>query len=214
MICLAISDKKVENCLSLLDKAELAEIRLDLTEFSIEEIKMVFKHPTPAIATCRPDKTGKKEQLEKLTAAIQAGAAYVDIEIEADKDQQEALIAVARKNNCKVIVSYHNFESTPGLKDLYNIIDECYTLGADVAKIATLCHTKADSARLLSLYSTDKPLVALGMGKYGKITRIMAPFMGAEFTFASTDEGVETAPGQIGYSRMKEIIHYLNNELN
>ncbi len=213
MICLAISEKNIEKCLSLLEKVELAEIRLDLTDFSVEEIQKVFSHSTPTIATCRPDKMGTKDQMERLTAAIKAGAAYVDIEIEAEKEQQEALIAVARQFNCKVIISYHNFEKTPGLKELYSIVDQCYALGADIAKLATFCNSQADSARLLSLYSNNKALVALGMGAYGKITRIVAPLLGAEFTFAAIDEGEETAPGQIGYSRMKAIIENLNKEL-
>jgi len=214
MICLAISEKNLEKCLSMLEEVELAEIRLDLTDFSIYEINTVFSHSTPTIATCRPDKLGAKDQLERLTAAIKAGAAYVDIEIEAERKQQKTIMEIARQNKCKVIISYHNFENTPGLKELYSIVDQCYDLGADIAKLATHCNSQADSARLLSLYSNNKALVALGMGYYGKITRIVAPLLGAEFTFAAMDEGDETAPGQIGYSRMKEILEILNTEIN
>jgi len=214
MICLAISEKNIEKCLSVLEKVELAEIRLDLTDFSVSEINKVFSHSTPTIATCRPEKMGTKDQLERLTAAIKAGAAYVDIEIEAERKQQEALMKIAREYNCKLIISYHNFDTTPGLKELYRIVDQCYDLGADIAKVATLCNSQADCARLLSLYSNNKALVALGMGAYGKITRIVAPLLGAEFTFAAMDEGEETAPGQIGYSKMKEILEILNTEIN
>lgn len=213
MICVAISDKSLEKCLKTLDKVEMAEIRLDLTEFGKDEIEIVFAHPTQTVATCRPDKIGSDEQLELLTAAINAGANYVDIEIEAEKSLQEAIINTARSKECKVIISYHNYTGTPGLKELYKIIDQCYDLGADVAKIATLANTKMDSARLLSLYSTGKSLVVFGMGEQGKITRIMAPLLGAEFTFAAMDDGEATAPGQIKYSRMKEIVEYLGNEL-
>ena len=56
-------------------------------------------------------------------------------------------------------------------------------------------------------------MVVLGMGEMGKITRIMAPFLGAEFTFAAMDEGKETAPGQIPYLKMKEIEGYILNEI-
>jgi 3-dehydroquinate dehydratase-1 len=214
MICVAISDKNMDKCISTLDKVELAEIRLDLTGFGLAQIEKVFAHPTPTIATCRPDKMRPVKQLELLTAAIHAGANYVDIEIEADKKQQEAVIGIARKHGCKVIISYHNFEETPGLRELYKIVDHCYDLGADIAKMATLTRTKMESARLLSLYSMDKPLVVLGMGEEGKITRIMAPLLGAEFTFAAMDEGEATAPGQIRYSRMQEILSLLNKELH
>jgi 3-dehydroquinate dehydratase I len=214
MICLAISEKNLEKCLSLLEEVELAEIRLDLTDFSVDEINTVFNHSTPTIATCRPDKMGAKDQMERLTAAIKAGATYIDIEIETERKQQKTIIEIARQYKCKVIISYHNFEKTPGLKELYSIVDQCYDLGADIAKLATLCNSLADSARLLSLYSNSKALVAFGMGDYGKITRIVAPLLGAEFTFAAMDEGDETAPGQIGYSKMKKILDILNTEIN
>ena len=213
MICVAISDKSIEKCLKTLDLVEMAEIRLDLTEFGKNEIKKVFAHATPTIATCRPDRMGPEKQIELLTAAIHAGAKYVDIEIEAEDAQKETIIRNAREMGCRVIISYHNFTDTPGLKELYSIVDRCYALGADVAKIATMVKTTKDNARLLSLYSTDKPLVVLGMGEPGKITRIMSPLLGAEFTFAAMDDGNSTAPGQINYSRMKEILEYLGNEL-
>ncbi len=213
MICVAISDKNPENCLAVLDKVEMAEIRIDLTEFGVKEIEKVFAHSTPAIATCRPDKMGKARQLELLSAAIRSGAKYVDIEIEAEAAQRDALIKVAHENGCKVIISYHNFEETPGLKELYQIVDRCYELGADVAKLATMAKTRQDSARLLSLYSIDKPLIALGMGEAGKITRLMAPLLGAEFTFAAMDEGTATAPGQIPYTHLKKTLDRLKIEL-
>jgi 3-dehydroquinate dehydratase I len=212
MICVAISDKNIDKCLSVLDNVEMAEIRLDLTGFGIEEIKKVFSHSTPTIATCRPEPFGNEDQLSRLMASINAGARYVDIEIEADVKQQLLIIEEARKHHCKVIISYHNFDETPGLREMYKIVDRCFELGADIAKIATLSKSNADNARLLSLYSIEKPIVVLGMGETGKITRLVAPLLGAEFTFASMDEGIETAPGQINYSRIKEILSGLQKD--
>jgi 3-dehydroquinate dehydratase type I len=86
-------------------------------------------------------------------------------------------------------------------------------MGCDIAKVVTQVNTNADAANLLSLYSINKPLVAFGMGDAGKLTRVVAPLLGAEFTFASMDNGVATAPGQIRYHTMKEIIDYLKNIL-
>jgi 3-dehydroquinate dehydratase-1 len=44
------------------------------------------------------------------------------------------------------------------------------------------------------------------MGDLGRISRIVAPFMGAEFTYASLSEGEATAPGQISYERLSQFI--------
>ncbi len=210
MICIAISDTAADDCLQILDRVEMAEIRIDLNNYTAEEIRKIFGHRTQTIATCRPDRKGYDYQLEMLTLAMNSGAGYVDIEIEAPTEQREALLQVAKSNNCRVIISYHNFETTPGLRELYQLTDECYSLGADVAKIAVMTRSKADSARVLSLYSTDKPVVALGMGDAGRITRIVAPLLGAEFTFASMDNGKATAPGQISLEELKEVLHLLN----
>jgi 3-dehydroquinate dehydratase I len=213
MVCVAISEKNVEKCLKVLEHVEMAEIRLDLAGYNLDEIKTVFSHPTPTIATCRPDKMGKNEQLKRLTTAIEAGAKYVDIEIEADEDIRNLLIRMARKHSCKIIISYHNYDITPGLNVLYKIVDKCFLMGADIAKLSTFSKSKEDNARLLSLYGNEKPIVALGMGEAGKITRIMAPLLGAEFTFAAMDDGQATAPGQITYSNMKDILNQLNQFL-
>lgn len=210
MICVAISDKDLRKCIALLTEVEMAEIRLDLTEFDDEAIDAVFAQDVPLIATCRPDNYTEKEQYFKLRRAIEAGAAYVDIEIEASDEQRNALIDIAKKHDCKVIISYHNYEKTPGMRELFTIADDCYAKGADVAKLATMVNSKSDNANLMSLYSLDKPIVALGMGEKGKVSRVVAPLMGSEFTFAAQDNSEGTAPGQISYSEMKKLLDSIN----
>jgi 3-dehydroquinate dehydratase I len=197
-----------------MNSAEMVEIRLDLTNYNLHEIEEVFSHPIPKIATCRAENTNLSIQKEKLIKAIESGATYVDIEIEVPEEQRKAIIMVAKKHHCRVILSYHNFIDTPGLRDLFAIAESCFTNGADVAKIVTTINKTQDNARLMALYSMDKPVVALGMGELGKITRLMAPFMGAEFSFAASDDGVSTAPGQIGHSQMKQIISQIEKTLN
>lgn len=213
MICVAISDKDHRKCIATLTKVEMAEIRLDLTEFDDDAIEFVFAQDLPLVATCRPENMTEKDQYFKLRRAIEAGASYVDIEYEASDEQRIALIDIAKKNSCKVIISYHNYEETPGLRELYKIVDECYEKGGEIAKIATMVNSSSDNGKILSLYSIDKPLIAIGMGEQGKATRVMAPFLGAEFTFAASDDEEGTAPGQISYSEMKTLLKTLNNSM-
>ncbi len=214
MICVAISDKNTDKCLKLMDSAEMAEIRLDLTGYSLTEIEKVFSHPVPKIATCRADKTGLVVQREKLMKAIELGSSYVDIEIEVPDEQRNEIVAFAREHNCRVIISYHNFENTPPLQELFAIANDCYSKGADVAKVVTTINNDYENACILALYSLNRPMVALGMGEKGKITRIIAPFMGAEFSFAASDEGAGTAPGQITNNQMKQIVTQIKNIIN
>jgi 3-dehydroquinate dehydratase-1 len=214
MICVAISDKNPDKCLEILDSVEMAEIRLDLTGYDIQTIARVFAHPTPTIATCRAEATSLDIQKSKLIKAIESGAKYVDIEIEVSEEECREIIECAKKHACKIIISYHNFTETPGLKELFTIADECYRRGADVAKLATMVNKPEDNARLMALYSIGKPIVSLGMGELGKVSRVVAPIIGAEFTFAAQDDGAETAPGQIKYSDMKKLLDQIELTIN
>jgi 3-dehydroquinate dehydratase-1 len=209
MICVAISDKNIDNCLETLKNVDMAEIRLDLTEFGDTNIKKIFSQPKKLIATLRPGVYDDEVRLSRLKTAIKAGAKYVDLEYESDEDYRNKLIDYAHKNNCDVIISYHNFKSTPRLNILNRIVKNCFEYGADIAKVVTTAKTNIDNSRILALYNYPGRIVAFCMGCLGKITRIIAPFMGSEFTYAAMDEGKATAPGQIKYSDIKEIIQKL-----
>ncbi|MBN1416524.1 MAG: type I 3-dehydroquinate dehydratase [Bacteroidales bacterium] len=206
MICVSICEKDIQKCLAIIEKTEISEIRLDMTEFGDDEIEKVFSCRKRLIATCRPIKYSPERQMEILKKAIQCGATYVDIEYEAPDEYKQELIDYAHHHECYVIISYHNYEMTPEVEELEQIMKNCFAQGCDVAKIVTLVRVNRDNSKLLSLYKSPGRLIAFGMGDLGKITRIVAPFLGAEFTYAAMDEGEPTAPGQIRYTRLKDFI--------
>jgi 3-dehydroquinate dehydratase-1 len=184
----------------------MAEIRIDLTEFSNEEIRKIFSMGKKLIATCRPGKIRDEERMEILKVAIEAGATYVDIEYEAPQHHKNDLIEYAHRHQCDVIISYHNYDRTPELDELEKIVHDCYMQGADLAKVATHVNVNRDNSKILSLYKAPGRLVAIGMGDLGRISRIVAPFLGAEFTYASLNDGAATAPGQINYEKLNQFI--------
>lgn len=206
MICVSISDKDFNKCLGQLQKVNTAEIRLDMTELSAAETAIIFALKKKLIATCRPGKFSDAERLEILRYAIAAGAAMVDIEYESEPAYRNGLIEFAHENQCDVIISYHNFNLTPEIEELEEIVRNSFAMGADVAKIATMVKQNRDNSKLLSLYHLPGRLISIGMGELGKITRIVAPFLGAEFTFAAPDDGEPTAPGQISLTKLHEFI--------
>lgn len=211
MICVAISDKDFNNCLDVLSKVDMAEIRLDLTHFDTDQIRNVFSLQKKLIATHRPNGKSDEERASILKTAVNSGAKYVDIEYEAPDDYRNDIIKFAHKNNCDVIISYHNYEFTPDCEELDEIVRNCFKKGADVAKVATTIKKNVDNSKIFSLYKNPGRLVAFGMGNLGKITRIVAPFLGAEFTFASMEEGLETAPGQIVHTSLRSLIKQIEN---
>jgi 3-dehydroquinate dehydratase I len=206
MICVSIAEKDIEKCIKSLEKIEIAEIRIDLAEFNNDEIRKVFSLRKKMIATCRPGKIRDEERAEMLKVAIESGATFVDIEYEAPDDYRNDMIRFAHSHQCDVIISYHNYDKTPELEELENIVQNCYEMGADLAKIATHVNVNRDNSKILSLYKEPGRLVAIGMGDLGRISRIVAPFLGAEFTYASLNDMEATAPGQISYEKLNQFI--------
>ncbi|MCK4765156.1 MAG: type I 3-dehydroquinate dehydratase [Candidatus Aminicenantes bacterium] len=209
MICISIADVDFEECSAALQDVEMAEIRLDRLNLSDQQVREIFSLPCRTIATHRPGKISAAEREASLIGAIECGAAYVDIEIEAGDSFKKAVIVTARQKGCKIIFSYHDFEKTPPADELAAIAANCFDGGCDIAKIACLTHSEADSARILSLYDSPAAaqgkILALGMGEKGRITRVAAPLLGAPFTFAALGAGRETAPGQIDQTTLAQI---------
>lgn len=194
--------------MALVNASEMAEIRIDLCGFDIADTAYVFSHAVnPCIATCRPELVSDDKRVKLLKTAIENGATYVDVELEATEEVKHELIAFAKQYGCKVIVSHHDYEKTPTFDKLQDIVSECYLAGADIAKIAVTAQSVQDSARVLSLYDTvEKPLVALAMGEAGKITRIANVMLGSPFTFVAAKNDTATAPGQLTVDKMKQIL--------
>ncbi len=208
MLCVSISDSSFVSYPKKLASYDLAEIRLDLIRPNREEIARVFKQHKKLIATCRPDNCSASQRMEMLETAIEAGAAFVDIEIESAPHEMRRIGNLAKKHVCKLIVSYHNYTKTPTLDELHKIVSNCFDKGADIAKIACFANSTKDTARVLSLYDKFDNILALAMGNWGKISRVAAIKLGAPFTFVAL-EGKNTAPGQLDYAKMKTIIQNL-----
>jgi 3-dehydroquinate dehydratase type I len=209
-ICVSLGGIPFSRCLQLASAWPLVEVRLDLLKPDLQKIETLAMQCRQWIATCRPGNHTEHDRTVLLAAAIRAGATYVDIEYEAEPAYRLALTDLAKQYRCRVIISYHNFESTPDINTLNQIIRHSTVMGANCVKLAVTANSPADCARVMSLYGQHNGLVAFAMGEAGKITRVAAPFLGADFTFASIDEAHLTAPGQLTASQMEVIYRILN----
>jgi len=212
MICISYGSIALNELLERLKTTRMAEIRIDLLGLTKDEVAAVFRSHPNLIATCRPDTMGIEAQRELLLTAIESGAAYVDVEVEAPSSFKKEMVELAHAKGCKVIVSYHNYSDTPDKETLQGMMVEMMDDGADILKLATMANSAADAARILSLYENPiKPMVALAMGEAGKVTRVAIPLLGAPFTFAAP-EGAATAPGQLTDSEMNTIYKAIGHE--
>ena len=202
--------------MELLPDLEMAEIRLDRCELSDSEIEELFAQTDiPLIATCRGDGGDLSVSEHKLSIAVQAGARFADLEIEAPSEVSRRFQKLCRQCGTELIRSYHDFDGTPDEKGLQMALARCFRYGADIAKIVTTCHSPSDAARIEGLYSIiledvdslQGRLIAFGMGDEGRSTRISCLRRGAPFTYAALTREEATAPGQPATDELADLIY-------
>ena len=219
MICTSLQNKDYGELLEILSSPviEMAEIRLDSCRLSDEEIRDIFGNSdTPLVATCRLSENLDAAECERrLRLAAESGARFADLEIEAPVQMSKNFQKFCRQNGTEIIRSYHDFNGTPDMEMLQKVLARCFRYGADVAKIACMCNSDEDAARLESLYSIvleDVPsmqgrLMAFGMGEKGRRSRMECLKRGAPFSYAALSGEEATAPGQWTTEEMRDELY-------
>ena len=210
--CVTLSENNFAACYQAAKDTKLAELRLDLIHFSDLELKQLFALKTKFIATYRSEEKNDTEKKDLLKKVIDLGTDYIDIEIDSDTDFQKDMLKYAKKRNCQIIISYHNFTTTPALSELQKIIDAGRKFNPWKIKVVTMADTEQDIATVLSLYRNNTNLIAFCMGEKGKISRLASLFLGAEFTYVSQEQGKETAPGQFDKATIEKLVNIINAE--
>ena len=209
MICTVIQNKTFDEIQTILEHCEMAEIRLDRCPLSEPEIRSCFSSDVPLTATCRVSEVMAADLSlneiaasmvceKRLVAAIEAGAKYVDIELDAPRSMSKRVRRAAMECGTVFIRSYHNFEGTDSMQALVSVADRCVREGAQVIKIVTMASCPADVNRVMSLYDDADPgtLIAFCMGNEGRESRIDCLKKGSPYTYASLPGEVPAAPGQ------------------
>jgi len=160
-----------------------------------------------AIATCRRKQNGGKfagtltAELDLLTKAAEAGCQVVDLEVESAEEMKPAQMARFRAGlraaGAALLVSFHDFTRTKGLEQAAGRIE---AFEPDYVKVVSTARSLSDNLAVLRLIedrSLSSHVVGIAMGEEGLLSRVLGPRAGAAFTFASLDDGTETAPGQV-----------------
>ena len=183
---------------------DLLEIRFDLLNgtSSVDRIRKATDGMIVATNRRRDQGgffSGREEtRLQTLIQAAQAGFDYVDLEL--NTKNVSRLVDGLKSDGAQAIVSYHNQKSTPNMAALESILNNSKKTGADICKIVTTAKSYEDNLRCLGFvnkHAKKTKLVCFAMGRLGTPSRILSPIYGAQFTFASSGRGRETAPGQI-----------------
>jgi 3-dehydroquinate dehydratase/shikimate dehydrogenase len=168
-----------------------------------------------AIATCRREAFGGhfvgslSSELEVLLKAAEAGCRIADLEVESAQDakpaQFEHFRARLREAGAALLVSFHDFSRTKGLEQTARRIE---AFAPEFVKVVSTARTLADNLAVLRLiedHSLSAHVVGIAMGEEGLVSRVLGPRAGAAFTFASSSDGSETAPGQVTARTLRDL---------
>lgn len=196
---------------------DIAEARIDRcasweTKTVLRELALLRK--MPLIATIRIKKEGggwnrPEAARRKLFEAVLPYVDAIDIELAAGETLKK-IGRLAKKKGKLLIVSHHDFKTTPKPAVLKKIVRHAEAAGADIVKIAAQVKNAGhleDLAALLARHAR-KNLIIIGMGEQGIITRILFPRMGSLITYAHWGKK-SGAPGQLPYAEMKKMLEQL-----
>ena len=145
----------------------------------------------------------------QLMKAIEAGAKYVDLEMEAPPMMGRKIRQACQEHGSILIRSFHDFTGTPPETTLLSLLEKGRRFGGEVVKIVTTAVDEADAARVLALYREADPgtLAAFCMGPEGRESRLEALRLGAPFTYACLTAEEATAPGQWTTAEMRQAVY-------
>jgi len=190
--------------------ADLFEVRLDHLglEQDLNELGNIEK---PLIATCMPHWEGgffqgrEEDRMKRIEEALDY-VQFATIELNTERKLLDEFVSRAREFDVKVIVAFHDFESTPDNEILEDVLGKEFDEGADIAKIACMAKSHADMLELMKLQSEQEPdkTIMVSMGDFGRPSRAIAPMLGSYLTYCSIDGG-EVAPGQLSVEEMSKL---------
>ncbi|KAG5137834.1 hypothetical protein JHK82_022565 [Glycine max] len=108
---------------------------------------------------------GENKRLDALRLAMELGADYVDVQLQVAYEFYDS-IRGKTFNKTKVIVSSHNYQLTPSMEDLGNLVARIQATGADIVKIATTALDITDVARMFQIMvHSQNEIVLNGIGE-------------------------------------------------
>ena len=223
--CAADNLKDLNNQINIAQNhTNYIEIRLDALikeehTINYQDIDKIFANinkNTKIIATCRQKKYGgffennTHKQQEILQYANNICCDYIDIDYPIYNN-----IKISNLKS-KIIISHHEFDNIRNIniEKLKKIKQKMEQTNAEIMKFAIHCTNNRDAELLYCLLhknTQQKPIILIGMGIAGRITRVISPLLGSYLTFAMLKQQEQyTAPGQIEITELKLLYQHIN----
>lgn len=213
-VAVSISDCS-KNRLLKSREIDIIEIRIDqFTRVDAKYIKdniiVRKKLNLPLILTIRSKKEGGKKNIrdERKLNIFRDIIPLIDaVDIELRSPIIMEVIDFAKRGNKKIIISSHNFKSTPINEDLTDIIRKAKKKGANIVKIATKANSIDDVNRLMQFtqQNKNKNIIVISLGNIGAISRLCFPIVGSLITYSYIDKPFGI--GQIPLDVLQSQLH-------
>ena len=210
MICISIAQESrrmaLVDMLNAARQCDLLEVRLDRFGKAPDFSELLAAKPKPVIMSCRRGQDGggwegtETERLALLRQCIISKADHVEIELDV-ADQIRPFPPAKR------VISYTNLRETPA--DIADIYAQAQTKKPDVIKLTTLARTPEEAWPLMQILAKPAvPTVVVGLGKPGIMLSILGKKIGAPWTYAALERGMEAHPDQPTVSDLENVYHY------
>ncbi|WP_123619396.1 type I 3-dehydroquinate dehydratase [Halorubrum sp. CSM-61] len=208
------------------EHADAVEFRMDLASDPLGQID-AYDGELPLLVTNRASwEGGEADDLGRFDALSTAlgdeAVAAVDVELaalrgnapEGERSHATALRDTAREEGVSVVVSVHDFESTPEPATLVDLLADAASEG-DVGKLATTATGPRDALAMIEATheatAAGHRVATMCMGEPGRHTRAVTPVYGSKIGYAPVDPANATAPGQYPLATLRELVDGLRD---
>lgn len=200
-------------------EAITSQERFEAVEYGLSYV--LEQSPVPVLATVRTIDEGgvasiSAEEYATLVARLAESADAVDVQVDKplEEDRVRWLIRYAQSVGAVVVASHHDFVQTPPEEEIFGRLYAMKVLGADIVKVAYRTDGPADAlavmnAQMRARTVLRKPVIAIGMGGAGALTRIGGNAIGSAATFAAVSGA--SAPGQLNAHAVREALDLLES---
>ena len=203
------------------EDADAVEFRLDLAADPLAQLDD-YDGELPLLVTNRAAwEGGEADSLDRFdalsSAVVHESVEAVDIELaalrgnapEGEQSHATALRETAREDGVDVVVSVHDFESTPEPETLGELLADAASEG-DVGKLATTATARDDALAMIKATheatAAGHRVATMCMGEAGRHTRAVTPVYGSRIGYAPVDPANATAPGQYPLVTLRRLV--------
>jgi 3-dehydroquinate dehydratase / shikimate dehydrogenase len=201
VICLTGRETRITELALRLDRyaqLPLQEVRLDYLTDLNDSVYPLLRSPH-LVVTCRSHHEGghftgsETERAQVLRRALAQQPGYLDVEL--STDPQQRLVLYQQRGATRIIASWHQVSAG---SDPQGPLAELAQEPAQLLKVATMMQDAAEIQHLLQvLPHQDRPVLRIGLGPAGLLSRALYGRCGSPWTYVALGEQERTAAGQL-----------------